>query len=136
VALLLTDGRVFVGGGGLCGQGCAANHPDVQIFSPPYLFQGVRPTIDAAPGSAVYGSTVNIGASGKVTGFTWVRMSSITHTINTDQRLLRATFTVRLNGSFDVTTPANANVAPPGNYMLFAMSGSVPSVAKVLRIGP
>ena len=30
VALLLPDGRVFSGGGGLCGP-CATNHPDAQI---------------------------------------------------------------------------------------------------------
>ena len=37
VAVLLPDGRVFSGGGGLCGT-CATNHPDGQIFSPTYLF--------------------------------------------------------------------------------------------------
>ena len=37
VAVLLPDGRVFSGGGGLCGT-CATNHPDGQIFSPPYFF--------------------------------------------------------------------------------------------------
>jgi hypothetical protein len=36
VAVLLPDGRVFSGGGGLCGS-CATNHPDGQIFTPPYL---------------------------------------------------------------------------------------------------
>ncbi len=38
IALLLPDGRVLSGGGGLCGVGCAANHPDVQIWTPPYLY--------------------------------------------------------------------------------------------------
>ena len=49
-ALLLPDGTVFNGGGGLCGAcvcgpGTAAsgscktpNHEDAQIFTPPYLF--------------------------------------------------------------------------------------------------
>ena len=37
VAVLLPDGRVFSGGGGLCGT-CSTNHPDGQIYSPPYLF--------------------------------------------------------------------------------------------------
>ena len=32
VALLLPDARVISAGGGLCGSGCAANHPDVQIL--------------------------------------------------------------------------------------------------------
>jgi len=136
VALLLPDGRVFVAGGGLCGAACVANHADAQLFSPPYLFQGTRPTIDVAPSAAAYASIVNVVASGSVSGFTWVRTSSITHTMNTDQRLLRATTTVRPNGSFDVSTPANGNVAPPGYYMLFAMNGNVPSVAAMIRIGP
>src|SRR5262249_42945733 len=36
IALLLPDGRVMSAGGGLCGN-CAANHPNVQLLSPPYL---------------------------------------------------------------------------------------------------
>ncbi|MGT2489831.1 Kelch repeat-containing protein [Cupriavidus basilensis] len=36
VALLLRDGRVLSGGGGLCG-GCTTNHPNVEILTPPYL---------------------------------------------------------------------------------------------------
>ena len=38
VALLLPDARVLSGGGGLCGWGCSANHADVQILTPYYLF--------------------------------------------------------------------------------------------------
>ena len=35
----MTDGRVFVAGGGLCDTtpGCV-NHQDAEIYSPPYLF--------------------------------------------------------------------------------------------------
>lgn len=48
-AVLLPSGRVFVGGGGLCGQ-CKVNHPDAQLFLPRYLFNAdgspaARPTI-------------------------------------------------------------------------------------------
>jgi hypothetical protein len=35
-----------------------------------------------------------------------------------------------------VTAPANANLSPPGYYLLFILNGSgVPSVAKFVRIG-
>jgi galactose oxidase len=49
VAMLLPDGRVFAGGGGLCGS-CSTNHPDGQIFTPPYLLNAdgtaaARPSI-------------------------------------------------------------------------------------------
>lgn len=51
VAILLPDGRVFSGGGGLCGS-CATNHPDGQIFSPPYLFNA-NGTLRARPADQV-----------------------------------------------------------------------------------
>jgi hypothetical protein len=54
VAVLMPDGRVFTGGGGLCGIGPACNggetnHPDAQMYSPRYLFNpngtpATRPT--------------------------------------------------------------------------------------------
>ncbi len=136
VALLIPDGRVFVGGGGLCGHNCAANHSDAQLFSPPYLFQPGRPQIASSPGSAKYASSIMVKTTGTVTRFSWIRMSSTTHTVNTDQRWLPATSTAQGSGSFSVGTPANRNVAPPGYYMLFALNGGVPSVAKVVLIGP
>lgn len=49
VAVLLHDGSVFSGGGGLCGK-CDNNHFNGQIWRPPYLFNAddtpaTRPTI-------------------------------------------------------------------------------------------
>ena len=60
--LLLPDGRVFVGGGGLCGT-CTTNHLDGEIFTPPYLLNAdgsarTRPTIVTAPATAAAGSTI------------------------------------------------------------------------------
>lgn len=51
VANLLPDGRIFSGGGGLCGD-CATNHADGAIFTPPYLLNAdgtpkPRPAITA-----------------------------------------------------------------------------------------
>lgn len=135
VALLMPDGRVFAGGGGQCGPGCTANHFDAEIFSPAYLFQGTRPAITSGPSTAGYAATIAVGTTGPVGRFVWIRMASVTHSINTDQRLLRATATALGNGSFSVSTPANANLAPPGYYMLFALNGEVPSVAKIIRLG-
>jgi galactose oxidase len=138
VALLLPDGRVLVGGGGLCPgsyAACPANHPDVEIFSPPYLFAGTRPAITAVSTSTVpaTGGTFTVGVSGTVTGFSLVRLSSVTHSVNTDQRFLRLTST-GTGPTRTVTAPANRNVAPPGYYMLFAMNGDVPSTARMIRI--
>ncbi|MGT2491981.1 hypothetical protein ACU4GD_19340 [Cupriavidus basilensis] len=64
VALLLPDGRVLSGGGGLCGD-CTTNHPNVEILSPPYLLNAdgtaaTRPTISSAPGDARLGTTISV----------------------------------------------------------------------------
>jgi len=38
IALLMLDGQVFTGGGGLCYFVCKTNHEDARIISPAYLF--------------------------------------------------------------------------------------------------
>jgi galactose oxidase len=135
-SLLLPDGRVMVGGGGLCTgniKNCP-NHPNVEFFSPPYLFAPGRPAITAAPNSVVAnGSAFAVSVNGTVTGFSLVRMSSVTHSTNTDQRFMRLAAT-QTGGGWSVSSPINRNVAPPGYYMLFALNGGVPSVAKVIQI--
>ncbi len=139
VALLLPDGRVFSGGGGLC-ENCGANHPDAQIYSPPYLFNSDgtladRPTINTASSTAVYGSTIQVTANREVSNFSLVRFSTVTHTVNNDQRRIPLTFTTAGTNSYNLEIPTDAGVAPPGYYMLFALdSQGVPSVANILMV--
>ena len=57
IALLLPDGRVLVGGGGRFGGPNETNKNTIEIFSPPYLFDGPRPVITTAPTTATYGAT-------------------------------------------------------------------------------
>jgi hypothetical protein len=50
-----------------------------------------------------------------------------------DTRYLPLTFTAG-SGSLSVTAPANANLAPPGYYMLFIVDNAgVPSVSAMVR---
>ena len=51
-ALLLPDGRVLMAGGGQLPGSVAVNQTNAEIYSPPYLFKGARPTITALPSSA------------------------------------------------------------------------------------
>src|SRR4030095_5182561 len=92
-ALLLPDGRVLVAGGGRLSP--AVDYPTAEIYSPPYLFKGARPTITSAPASAVYGAnmTVNTSDAASINSVSLVRLSSVTHAINTDQRYIPLTFT-------------------------------------------
>jgi Domain of unknown function (DUF1929)/Carboxypeptidase regulatory-like domain len=128
-ALLLPDGRVLSAGGNVGG-------PNAQIFSPPYLFNGTRPSISSAPSSVGYGQTVFVGTPNatSITKVSWIRLGSTTHTFDMSARYMKLSFVQATNG-LNVTMPANANIAPPGYYMLFILNGSgVPSVAKIIRI--
>jgi galactose oxidase-like protein/glyoxal oxidase-like protein/Kelch motif protein len=134
-ALLLPDARVLVAGGGRLSP--AIDYPNAEIYSPPYLFKGARPTINAAPTTTNYGANMGVDTpdAASITSVSFVRLSSVTHAINTDQRYIPLTFTANA-GSLTVQAPGNSNIAPPGYYMLFILNGSgVPSVAKIVLLG-
>lgn len=128
-AFLLPDGRVFSGGGNIGG-------PNFQIFSPPYLSAGARPTITAAPTAVGYGQATLISTpdAASIAKVSLIRLPSVTHTLDGNQRFMTLSFT-QTSGGLTVTFPANANLAPPGHYMLFLVnSAGVPSVAAILQI--
>ena len=140
LALLMPDGRVFVGGGGLCGN-CNTNHTNAEIFTPPYLLNGdgtnaVRPVITQAPETSSYGVNIPVTTDSTIAKFSLVRMSSITHTINNDQRRIPLTFKANsAANSYSVQLPISSGIATPGYYMLFAMNAfGVPSVAKIIKL--
>jgi hypothetical protein len=110
--------------------------PNAQIFSPPYLFAGTRPTIASAPTSAGYGQTVFVGTpdAASITKVTLLREASVTHTNSMSQSFQSLSFTTTSTG-LNVTMPANANIAPPGYYLLFILNSSgVPSVANIVQM--
>ncbi|MEM6893951.1 MAG: PKD domain-containing protein, partial [Bacteroidota bacterium] len=139
VAILMVDGRVFVGGGGLCDStpGCV-NHFDAEIYSPPYLFDtsgnlAQRPVI-SAPSVANYNTSVPVTGSTGIQSFSLVRFSAATHSTNNEQRRIPVSFS-SFGQSYSVNIP-NQNLLPPGYYMLFAIDGDgVPSIAETIQIG-
>lgn len=141
VALLLPDGRVLSAGGGLCGT-CSANHPDLQIFSPPYLFAAngqpaVRPQILSAPTAFEYGRTADVRTNSPVSSFALVRMSSVTHTVNNDQRRVTVPFKTIGTNSYRLELPSNPGWFLPGYWMLFALNNAgTPSVARIVHVKP
>ncbi|MBO0881192.1 MAG: discoidin domain-containing protein [Mycobacterium sp.] len=140
VAILLPDGRVFSGGGGLCGSSCTTNHPDGQIYSPPYLFNPdgtarTRPVINTAPASATTGSTITVTTDSATPTFALIRMSAATHSVNNDQRRIPLTPTTVNGTTYTLQLPSDKGIVLPGNYMLFALNANgTPSVAKIINI--
>ena len=128
VAVLLPDGRIFSAGGN--------GYTQVEIYEPPYLFKGARPTITLAPASVSHGQTffVETPQAADIAAVTWIRLPSVTHAFNQNQRINRLGFS-QTTGGLNVTAPQSPNLAPPGHYMLFILnSNGVPSIAKIVRI--
>jgi hypothetical protein len=109
-----------------------------EIYSPPYLFKGARPTITSAPSNLTYGQTffVQTPDAADITQVNWIRLSAVTHTFNMNQKINHLSFSVSSDGTgLNVTAPADGNHCPPGDYMLFILNGNgVPSVAPFIRI--
>ncbi len=140
LALLLPDGRVWSGGGGLSGNN--ADHRDAQIFTPPQLYTATgalaaRPQITQTPARIAPGTVFEVAAGAGVSRFTFIKMSSQTHSTNTDLRFLELPFTETSTGAHRLTAHANLNVMTPGYWMLFALDGNgVWSEASIIQVDP
>jgi hypothetical protein len=133
-SLLLPDGRILNAGSG-DGAG-APNERNAELFSPPYLFRGARPTITSAPTEIRYGQQFRLLTpdAAAITNVSFIRLGSVTHAFDENQRFQRLSFTADATG-LTVTAPSSSNRAPPGHYMVFILNGSnVPSVGRIVRI--
>jgi galactose oxidase len=142
-AVLMPDGRVFTGGGGLCGK-CKVNHLDAEIFNPPYLYnadgsKAKRPTISISTGKASNGARFTVAASEELMMVSMIRMGSATHSTNTDQRRIElcGPFTKACGGKAPtVMVHKDKGVALPGYWMVFGINkAGVPSEAETLLVG-
>jgi galactose oxidase-like protein len=135
-AALLPDGRVLSAGTTASDSGCS-DQQDADFYSPPYLFNGPRPTIASAPSTLRYGrafSVVTPDATG-ITNVNMIAFGAVTHHFNFSQRINRLKFQKTKTG-LNVIAPANPNLAPPGKYMLFILNSTgVPSLASVVQLG-
>lgn len=129
-ALLLPDGRVISASGDYGG-------PSYEIYSPYYLFRGARPTITSVTSTMNHNQSyfVQTPNATSITKVTLIRLASVTHGFNMNQRINQLSFS-QTSGGINITTPSSTNICPPGHYMLFIVNGNgVPSVAKIVRVG-
>jgi hypothetical protein len=151
-ALLLPSGQVLVGGhapistldtfnftipGGFTDD---FRNPSFEIYDPPYMFWGPRPTITSVSSNFARGASVTLATpdAAGIASVVLVRNTAITHEVDGDQRTVELPITARANGSLQVSVPSSDAVLPPGPYMLFVnkrtAKGLVPSAARQLKL--
>jgi hypothetical protein len=145
-ALLLADGRVLAGGHVPLPFPAPAGRDTVQpqiaetrleIYEPGYMFRGERPNIVAGDTNGTYADELSLLVGGEVGGFVLARPGQTTHAWDNNQRMVDLEWN-QTGYNYTVTLPPNANIAPPGDYMVFAMrdhaDGAVPSNGFWIRI--
>jgi hypothetical protein len=139
VTLLVPDGRVLTTGGTQIKFQYGPTSSDIEAWSPPYLFRGVRPALSQlSTTTPTRGSTLSMRVfpETQLTSVVLMGLQSTTHWVDggiprrlelvPDQAGSRAQFTL----------PGDANVLPVGWYMLFGMVDDIPSRALILRVDP
>jgi hypothetical protein len=133
-ALLLPDGRVAAMGGNPHAREIECS---IEIFSPPYLFQGERPLITACPDELSYGGSfeLEVDSQAAINQVVLMRPEVITHVTNTDQRLLELKIEAQAGGRLQVSGPPGRAHMPAGYCLLFVLTGDgIPSEGKFVRL--
>jgi glycosyltransferase involved in cell wall biosynthesis len=137
-ALLLPDGRVWMGGSNRDGErGLDTRELRMEVFHPPYMFKGPRPEIEAAPEEIRLPSTFAIRTpqAPAVRSVALIRCGSVTHSFNADQRFVGLTIESRTATQLGVASPPDTRIAPPGYYLLFIVdTNGVPSIGRCVRV--
>lgn len=135
VALLTPDAKVITAGSN---PERGQEEMRIEVYWPPYLFRGERPTITLAADRAAYGDSIaaTSPSAEQLREINLVRPGATTHSSNNEQRLHDLPFRVTGNDAVEIDLPAEPALAPPGWYMVFAVSRSgVPSHAAWLHLG-
>jgi hypothetical protein len=144
VSLLLPDGTVLHGASGDAmtvapwgGEIPVPPEKNHEIFSPPYLFKGARPTVTSvSPTTVSYGGTITLNTpnAAQITGVRWIRLGSVTHAFDASAQASTLGFEVS-GATVVVNAPVLARQAPPGHYMIFILNrNGVPSAGKIVQV--
>ncbi|MEO8427645.1 MAG: galactose oxidase-like domain-containing protein [Verrucomicrobiota bacterium] len=131
VSILLPSGQVMMAGW---------NNTSIELYNPPYLFAGGRPTITTIPALVHHGQTFMIESpdAASIAKVVLVRPMAITHQTDGEQRVLEMPLTHDPAHPTQLTLLAPHGghphaVAPKGYYMLFAVNiHGVPSEGKFI----
>ena len=95
-----------------------------------------RPEIINAPTTVIgWNQNFSIEADESIIRVTLVRVGAATHSFNNETRFFNLSIP-QTGNMVTVKSPATANIAPPGFYLLFVWNAEgVPSIAKIIQIG-
>ena len=130
-ALLLPDGRILVFGGDPLYADKDNTTPGtfeqrLEIFTPPQLYAGPRPTLFGANNQDVHRGQKLIFGSDDAWSIKTARLippSSTTHVTNVEQRSVEAVVKNK-NGNVEIDLPSDPSLLTDGWYMLFATNSS------------
>lgn len=137
VTLLAADGRVVTTGGTNIKFRNTPLSADIEAWSPPYLFRGVRPRIDAL-GATVFARggqvTFSVFPATRLTRVVLLGTGAHTHWVDAGVPR-RLELPVQQSGTaVTATLPTDPDELPVGFYLLFAMVDDVPSVARIVQV--
>jgi hypothetical protein len=144
-AVLLPDGRVMTGGGGVCGVCMTVGYleKNIEYFTPPYLYKkdgsgqlAARPVISTAPAGIGINAnfTISSAQAASIRKVALVGLGDVTHGVDQGQGYVPLKFSAS-GTTLTVTGPPNGGVAPPGYYMLVIVDAAgVPSIAKMVQV--
>ena len=116
-AVLLPDGRVMTGGGGICGicMNVGYLEKNIEYFTPPYLYKkdgtgqlAERPVISTAPTSVGVNTnfTISSAQAASITKVALVGLSDVTHGVDQGQSYVPLRFSAS-GTTLTVTGPPN-----------------------------
>ncbi|MBK8259618.1 MAG: DUF1929 domain-containing protein [Polyangiaceae bacterium] len=145
VSMLMPDGRVWTAGSSTLtsvGPDGGPSEPPkyrkelrIEIFAPDYVTDPKRPVLTYAPGNFLLGETFQVKTpdAASITKVRILRAGSTTHGFNADQRCVELKVTAVDSTTLNVEAPLKAEVAPPGDYLLFLIDNeNRPSIGQFI----
>lgn len=139
VTLLVPDGRVITTGGTKIKFQFGPTSADIEAYSPPYLFRGVRPQLsNLSDTTPARGGVLDfqVFPLTKLTSVMLMGAQSTTHWLDAGIPRRIVLSVQQTSVVARITLPSDANRLPLGWYLMFGMVDDIPSVAQFVRIEP
>lgn len=134
--VLVPDGRIVTTGGTNINFSVPTSY-DVEAFSPPYLFRGVRPEIENLSNTLfTWGDqvTFDVFPQTAVTDIVMLGTMSVTHWVESGVNRYAQIDFEQNGSSITAYFPADPLQLPAGSYILFAMVDDIPSPGIIVRV--